>query len=100
MKNENKACIDVKLHKKHRCKCEESPDFRSAYAAEKLMHSITESIGNHCLSRKISMNKLAKLSGLNQKETSMLENGDINITIETLLKIACGLGKKLIITVR
>lgn len=100
MKNKTKACIDTELHKKHRCKCEKSPEFRKAYAAEKLMYSIAGSLCRMRLKQNLTPQKLAQLSGLTHREISMLEKGDPNATIKTLLKAAEGMGKKLVIKIR
>jgi len=99
MKKNEKAYIDYETPEKQRKEFMKNPEFRKAYAAEKLMYEVAESLQEERLKHHFTQKKLAQKSGLKQQEISRLEKGDSNATIKTLLKIAQGMGKKLVIKI-
>lgn len=68
--------------------------FEKAYKAEELRGRIGEQIQAARKKRHISQKGLAKLLHMSQAEVSRIENGEQNITVDTLGKIAVGLKAK------
>ena len=99
MRKKEKAYIDYETPEKRRKEYMKNPEFRKAYAAEKLMYEVAETLQEERLKHHFTQKKLAQKSGLKQQEISRLEKGDSNATIKTLLKIAQGMGKKLVIRI-
>jgi DNA-binding XRE family transcriptional regulator len=99
MKKNRNVSIDYEAHERLRKEFEKSPAYRKAYEAEKLMYEVAESLQEERLKHHFTQKKLAQKSGLKQQEISRLEKGDSNATIKTLLKIAQGMGKKLVIKI-
>lgn len=69
------------------------PKVKKEYDTLEAKYALIESI---ILARKESYTKeLSQLSGITQADLSKIENGNANPSLNTLLKLAKGLGKKL-----
>ena len=99
MKKKNMASIDTETYRKMRAADEKNPEYKKAYAAEKLLYEIAEGLHEERLKHNFTQKQLAEKSGLKQQEISRLEKGDANSTIKMLNKVAQGMGKKLVIKI-
>ncbi|MRG98282.1 helix-turn-helix transcriptional regulator [Polyangium spumosum] len=61
-------------------------------AVQPLLRPLGDRIRELRLNRKMSLAKLADTSGVSKGSLSSIENGRINLTVETCVKIAVGLG--------
>lgn len=69
------------------------PKVKKEYDALEAKYALIESI---ILARRESSQKeLSQLTGITQADLSKIENGNANPSLNTLLKLAKGLGKKL-----
>ena len=69
-------------------------EFNAEYKAEELRSKIGVQVQIARKKRHISQKGLAKLLHMSQGEVSRIENGEQNITVDTLGKIAIGLKAK------
>lgn len=69
------------------------PKVKKEYDTLEAKYALIESI---ILARKnLTQKELSQLSGITQADLSKIENGNANPSLNTLLKLAKGLGKKL-----
>jgi len=66
-------------------------DFREAYEAETLRREVANQLTAARKKRHITQKKLAALLHMPQQQISKIENGEQNITLDTLSKIITGL---------
>ena len=62
--------------------------------AQRLKDDISRAIKQVMNDRDINQTELAELTGMKKSQTSRILNGKMNLTLETLNKIATGLGLK------
>jgi|BioPla2DNA2_1021312.scaffolds.fasta_scaffold08829_5 ribosome-binding protein aMBF1 (putative translation factor) len=72
-----------------------NPDFAAAYEALEPQYQIARAIIAARLESGMTQAELAKKAELPQSNISRLESGNFNPTVQTLEKVAAGLGKKL-----
>ena len=72
-------------------------EIRKEYENEWLLHEFAEALQNEREKQHMSQTQLAKKTGMKQQEVSRIEKGDQNAKVETLLKLANGVGKHLIV---
>lgn len=66
----------------------------SRYHAEGLKLEIAEQIFKFMEKREVNQTKLAEIMGVNRAYISRILKGNVNLTIETLGKISCGLNSE------
>jgi ribosome-binding protein aMBF1 (putative translation factor) len=89
LKSKNPEYFDDWLEKQMK-----NPEFEREFMAEELRASIASQVQAARKKRHISQKGLAKLLRMSQGEVSRIENGEQNITVDTLGKIAAGLKAK------
>ena len=72
-----------------------NPEFAEAYQALEPQYQIARAIITARLEAGLTQAELAQKAALPQSNISRLESGTINPTVQTLEKVAAGLGKKL-----
>ena len=70
---------------------------QKAYQDEKFMFHLIESLKKEMAKQHITYYAIAKKAGLRHQVVAGVLNGSENVEIKTLLKVAQGLGKKLIV---
>lgn len=68
--------------------------FVEEYRTEELRNKVASQIQGARKKRHLSQKKLAKLLRMSQAEVSRIENGEQNITVDTIGKITAGLKAK------
>ncbi|MBQ8699040.1 MAG: helix-turn-helix transcriptional regulator [Schwartzia sp.] len=71
------------------------PEFRKEWEATQLEFDITELLIQARAAKKVSQKELAARAGIRQSNLSRIERGQCKPNLETLEKIARGLGKRL-----
>ncbi len=71
------------------------PELKKEYDALEPKYALIESIVMARKERNLTQKELSKLTGITQADLSKIENGNANPSLNTLLKLAKGLGKKL-----
>ena len=89
--------MKVKDHLKEQLK---DPDFRSEYEALETEYEIIRQIIHARSKANMTQKELAERSGIKQGNISRLERGTYNPSLNSLKKIAKGLGKELHIDFR
>ena len=89
MKRKKPAYFDDWLEKQMK-----NRDFEKEYMAEELRVNIGAQVQAARKKRRISQKSLAKLLRMSQGEVSRIENGEQNITVDTLGRISAGLKAK------
>ena len=73
----------------------QDPEFRQEWEAGQLEYDIPEMLIKARISQRVSQKELAARAGLRQSNLSRIENGLCMPSLNTLQKIAHGLGKRL-----
>lgn len=71
------------------------PKVKKEYDALESKYALIESIIIARKEKNLTQKELSELTGITQADLSKIENGNANPSLNTLLKIAKGLGKKL-----
>jgi ribosome-binding protein aMBF1 (putative translation factor) len=74
-----------------------NPEFKEAYETEWMLHEFAEQLTFERKKKHITQKGLAKKTGMKQQEVSRIERGDQNAKVATLMRLAGGVGKKLIV---
>ncbi len=69
------------------------PELKKEYDALEPKYALIESIVMARKERNLTQKELSKLTGITQADLSKIENGNANPSLNTLLKLAKGLGK-------
>lgn len=77
-----------------------NPEFAAEYEAMRPEYEATRAIIAARLEKNMTQQELARKTGIRQSNISRIENGTSSPTVETLSRIAAGLGKKLTIEFR
>ena len=82
--------MKIKLQnvEKHLNKKLKSPKFREAYELERIKVALAQKIAEIRDEHSLKQSELARRMRVSQQFVSQVESGDINLTLETLLKIA------------
>ena len=96
MKKANKAVKDRKAYKKMFDAYMKDNEIKD-YENEWLLNEFARELQAEREKKNISQADLAKKTGMKQQEVSRIERGDQNAKVETLRKLADGVGKKLIV---
>lgn len=73
----------------------EDPEFRAEYEARQPEFEAMRAVIAARLACNMTQKELAERSGLRQSNISRIENGSASPTVDTLARIAAGLGKQL-----
>lgn len=76
------------------------PGFRAEWERTALARAVAVAVVRHRADRNVSQRDVARLLGMTQPQVARLERGDVNPSIETLMRIAAGLGIEFTINVR
>ncbi|WP_406019972.1 helix-turn-helix domain-containing protein [Succinivibrio sp.] len=71
------------------------PKVKKEYDALESKYALIESIILARKEKNLTQKELSELTGITQADLSKIENGNVNPSLNTLLKLANGLGKKL-----
>lgn len=71
------------------------PKVKKEYDALESKYALIESIILARKEKNLTQKELSELTGISQADLSKIENGNTNPSLNTLLKLAKGLGKKL-----
>ena len=71
------------------------PKVKKEYDALEPKYALIESIILARKEKNLTQKQLSELTGITQSDLSKIENGNANPSLNTLLKLANGLGKKL-----
>ena len=85
----------MRSHKDYLNEQLKSPEFAAAYEALEPQYQIARAIIAARLESGMTQAELAEKVSLSQSNISRLESGTFNPTVQTLEKVAAGLGKKL-----
>ena len=75
----------------------EDPAFAAEYEAQRPEYEAIRAVIAARLACNMTQKELAEKTGIRQSNISRIENGSASPTIDTLARIAAGLGKQLII---
>ena len=73
----------------------QDPKVKKEYDALEAKYVLIESIIRARKERNLTQKELSALTGITQADLSKIENGNANPSLNTLMKLANGLGKKL-----
>jgi len=73
----------------------EDPAFAAEYEAQRPEHEAIRAVIAARLACNMTQKELAEKTGIRQSNISRIENGSASPTIDTLARIAAGLGKQL-----
>lgn len=76
------------------------PEFRAEWERTALARAVAVAVVRQRTERGLSQRDLAKLLGMEQPQVARLERGDVNPSLETMMRVASGLGIELTIDVR
>jgi DNA-binding phage protein len=99
-KKVKKIQINTKLYEEDLKRNLKNPEFKAAFEREHALHQITQELRERQKNEGLSQRDLAHEVGIRQQELSRLLTGTHNVTIDTLTKVAEGLGKELSIQLR
>ncbi|MGI6653507.1 MAG: helix-turn-helix domain-containing protein [Christensenellales bacterium] len=85
----------MRSHKDYLNEQLKNPEFAAAYEALEPQYQIARAIIAARLESGLTQAELAEKAALPQSNISRLESGTFNPTVQTLEKVAAGLGKKL-----
>jgi ribosome-binding protein aMBF1 (putative translation factor) len=98
MKRKEPKAIAVKgLFEKRLKEYMKNPEFKEAYETEWMLHEFAEQLAFERKKKHMTQKGLAKKTGMKQQEVSRIERGDQNAKVATLMRLAGGVGKKLIV---
>lgn len=75
----------------------EDPEFTAEYEAMRPEYEAIRAVIAARLERHMTQKELAEKTGIRQSNISRIESGASSPTVDTLARIAAGLGKKLVI---
>lgn len=78
----------------------DDPEFRAEWERTALARAVSVTVVRHRADRGLSQRDLAKLLGMSQPQVARLERGDVNPSIDTLMRLAAGLCIEFMIDVR
>ena len=81
--------------KKYRAQQMEDPAFAAEYEAQRPEYEAIRAVIAARLACNMTQKELAEKTGIRQSNISRIENGSASPTIDTLARIAAGLGKQL-----
>jgi len=96
-KKEPRATVDFGIHRRMVKEYMKNPEFKEAYETEWMLHEFAEQLAFERKKKHITQKGLAKKTGMKQQEVSRIERGDQNAKVATLMRLAGGVGKKLIV---
>ena len=70
----------------------ENPDFKAEWEVLELEFQIIQAILNGRKEKNMTQKQLADITGINQADISRMETGNSNPSIQTLQRLAAGLG--------
>ncbi len=76
------------------------PEFRAEWERTALARAVAVAVVRCRAGRELSQRDLANLLGMEQPQVARLERGDVNPSMETLMRVANGLGIEFTINVR
>lgn len=76
----------------------QNKEFREEYEKTRPEFEILHSLVAARISQNLTQKELAELSGIRQSNISRIENGTVSPTVATLIALAQGMGKKLVIS--
>lgn len=79
----------------HKQRLLQNPDFRREYEALQPEYSVIRALIGARIEQNMTQEQLAEKSGVRQSNISRIENGICSPTLETLERLAAGLGKTL-----
>jgi len=97
MKKKTKALKDKKAYSNMFAKYMKDPEIRKEYENEWLLNEFAQELQSEREKKHLSQAQLAKKAGMKQQEVSRIEKGDQNAKVETLRKLADGVGRRLIV---
>jgi hypothetical protein len=92
-----KATVNLSFYEKDLRRNMENPAFVAAFERERALHEVTKELRAKGKNEGLSQRELAGVVGIRQQELSRLLTGTHNVTVDTLSKVAKGLGKELVI---
>jgi ribosome-binding protein aMBF1 (putative translation factor) len=96
-KKESKATVTFGLHDRMMKEYMKNPEFKEAHETEWMLHEFAEQLSFERKKKHMTQKGLAKKTGMKQQEVSRIERGDQNAKVGTLMRLAGGVGKKLIV---
>ena len=90
-----KGVIAMSDFKKYLAQQMEDPAFAAEYEAQRPEYEAIRAVIAARLACNMTQKELAEKTGIRQSNISRIENGSASATIETLARIAAGLGKQL-----
>lgn len=78
----------------------EDPEFRAEWERTALARAVAVAVVRYRAARDLSQRDLARVLGMEQPQVARLESGDVNPTMETLMRVASGLNTEFLIDVR
>lgn len=90
-----KGVIAMSDFKKYLAQQMEDPAFAAEYEAQRPEYEAIRAVIAARLACNMTQKELAKKTGIRQSNISRIENGSASPTIDTLARIAAGLGKQL-----
>lgn len=78
----------------------DDPAFRAEWERTALARAVAVTVVRHRSDHGLSQRDLAKLLDMSQPQIARLERGDVNPSIETLMRLAAGLDIEFVIDVR
>jgi ribosome-binding protein aMBF1 (putative translation factor) len=76
------------------------PEFRAEWERTALARAVAVAVVRHRAERELSQRDVANLLGMEQPQVARLERGDVNPSMDTLMRVSRGLGIELNINVR
>lgn len=76
------------------------PEFRAEWERTTLARAVAVAVVRYRSERDLSQRELAKLLGMEQPQVARLERGDVNPSMDMLMRVANGLGIEFAINVR
>lgn len=78
----------------------DDPAFRAEWERTALARAVAVTVVRHRADHGLSQRDLAKRLDMSQPQVARLERGDVNPSIDTLMRLAAGLGIEFVIDVR
>jgi|GEM_PF-543491 len=94
-KSKKAHSYDKNMFYKDVAKYMKNPEFKEGVRKETMILRLADELSHQRRNMHLTQKQLADKVGMNQQEISRLESGSQNATLDTLMKVAEGLGKKL-----
>jgi transcriptional regulator with XRE-family HTH domain len=78
----------------------EDPEFRAAWERTALARAVAVAVVRYRAEHGLSQRELAQRLGIKQPQVARLELGEVNPSVDTLMRLAAGLGIEITIDVR